>query len=119
MDIGQNKMSLLARLLDASSLRGRVIAGNIANQNTPGFHRKTVQFEEQLLEAMNRSERLADKVAPKVVSDNITPGNPDGNNVNLELEMNAMRENRLTFETFATILQSNLGLIDAAIREGR
>ncbi len=119
MDIGGPNLDLLARMLDASSLRGRVIQGNLANGNTPGFKRKVVQFEEQLAQALERNPRQAQSLRPQVTNDEITPGKPDGNNVNMELEMNAMRENRLTFETFATILQSNLGLIDAAIREGR
>ena len=118
MDIGGDKIKLLSRLLTASSLRSRVISGNISNQNTPGFKRRVVQFEDQLREAMNTNKRMADKLMPEVVSDGETPSKPDGNNVNMEVEMNDMRENRLTFETYATILQSNLGMIDAAIRGG-
>jgi len=119
MKIGNDNIQLLTRLLDASSLRGRVIAGNIANQNTPGFKRKEVQFEDQLKAAMGQSERLAAKVKPTVVTDEETPSNPDGNNVNMELEANAQRENRLAYETYATILQANFGMINAAISEGR
>lgn len=119
MKIGGNSIQLLSRLMDASSLRGRVIAGNIANQNTPGFKRRLVQFEDQLKEAMGQSERLASAVKPVVVTDEDTPANPDGNNVNMELEANAQRENRLAYETYATILQTNFGMINAAISEGR
>lgn len=119
MDIGGPNLDLLSRLLDASSLRGRVIQGNLANMNTPGFKRKLVSFEQRLKVALDKNPRLASEMNPEVKTDTLTPGNPDGNNVNLELEMNAMRENRLTYETYATILQSHLGMIDAAIREGR
>jgi len=119
MDIGGPNMDLLARMLDASSLRGRVIQGNLANSNTPGFKRKVVQFEQQLADALVNNPRLAGRLEPSVTSDELTPGKPDGNNVNMELEMNAMRENRLTYETYATIMQGHMNLIDAAIREGR
>jgi flagellar basal body rod protein FlgB len=37
----------------------------------------------------------------------------------METEMNAMRENRLTYETYSTILEGHFNLIDAAIRDGR
>jgi flagellar basal body rod protein FlgB len=67
---------------------------------------------------MDTNPRQAAELKPEVHVDDLTPGNPDGNNVNMELEMNAMRENRLTYETYAAILESHLGLIDAAIREG-
>ena len=119
MDIGGPNLDLLARLLDASSLRGRVIQGNLANSNTPGFKRKIVQFEQQLSDALTNNPRLAERLQPSVENDEITPGKPDGNNVNMELEMNALRENRLTYETYATILEGHMNLIDAAIREGR
>ena len=44
MEIGGQKIELLARLMNASTLRGRIIAGNIANQNTPGYKRREVAF---------------------------------------------------------------------------
>ena len=37
--------------LDAAALRARVAMHNIANQNTPGFKRYVVSFEERLAEA--------------------------------------------------------------------
>jgi len=120
MDISGSKIELLARLMNASSLRGRVIAGNIANQNTPGFKRQEVQFEDSLREALaSGNPRAMARVTPELTVDELSPASPDGNNVNMELEMNAMRENRLTYETYATIMETNLALVDAAIREGR
>jgi len=119
MDLGGSKIQLISKLLSASSLRSRVIAGNLANMSTPGFKRRTVQFEDQLFKAMEHGGSAASKVQPEVVVDEATPGNPDGNNVNLELEMNAMRENRMAYETYATILETNLGMLQSAISEGR
>lgn len=120
MDVGGSKLELLARLMNASSLRGRIIAGNISNQNTPGFKRREVAFEDELRTALEqRNVRSIQDLQPEVTVDDVTPGKPDGNNVNMEMEMNAMRENRLTYETYATILEGNLRLIDAAISEGR
>ena len=119
MDAGAKKLDLISRLLSASTLRSQVIAGNLSNSNTPGFVRKVVQFEEQLQTAMKQSDRLASGVIPNVEDDLTEPKGPDGNNVSMETEMNAMRENRLTYETYATILEGHFGLMDAAIRDGR
>ncbi len=119
MDAGAKKLDLLSRLLSASTLRSQVIAGNLSNSNTPGFIRKEVQFEDELRTAMTQSERVAASVIPNVTDDLTEPKGPDGNNVSMEKEMNAMRENRLTYETYATILQGHFGLMDAAIRDGR
>ena len=119
MEIGGQKIELLARLMNASTLRGRIIAGNIANQNTPGYKRREVAFEDELRTALQQNDRMAARVQPEITVDEETPSTPDGNNVNMEIEMNAMRENRLTYETYATILDTNLNMIDAAIRDGR
>jgi flagellar basal-body rod protein FlgB len=119
MDAGANKIDLLGRLLSASTLRSQVIAGNLSNSNTPGFVRKEVEFEDKLRAAMQQGGRQASQVIANVQDDLTDPKGPDGNNVNMETEMNAMRENRLTYETYATILQGHFGLMDAAIRDGR
>lgn len=110
---------ILLRLLSATTERGRVIANNIANQNTPGFTRKTVQFEQQLEQALQRPDGDPLKVLPKVVEDTTSPRRHDGNNVNAELEANAGSENRLLFETYAAILQGHLQMLDTAITNGR
>ncbi|MDE0895356.1 MAG: flagellar basal body rod protein FlgB [Planctomycetota bacterium] len=119
MDIGGSKLDLLTRLLSASTLRSQVIAGNISNSNTPGFVRKDVQFEDQLREAMQDSSATASRITPTISDDQSGMKGPDGNNVSMETEMNAMRENRLTYETYSTILEGHFNLIDAAIRDGR
>ena len=111
---------LLGSLMDAAALRARVLAGNVANQNTPGFRRQVVQFEELLRDSISRG-RGPDElsgVEPSISEDTLTPARADGNNVNLELEMSAMRQNRLLYEMYSTIHASRTNLIQAAI-EGR
>jgi len=108
MDAAKPQGDLLLRLLSATELRSRVIAANIANQNTPGYTREEVRFEDMLRDAMRRGASADDisKLAPEVVKDLATPARQDGNNVNLELELNALRENRVLFETYSTILDA-------------
>ncbi len=50
--------------------------------------------------------------------DNGSPAGPDGNNVSLESEMVAMRENRILYETYASMLQNHFMLIETAITGG-
>ena len=114
MDAGADKTGLLARMMDAAHLRHQVLAHNLANQNTPGFRRSTVQFENLLREATGPG--AAAKVQPTIVEDNVTPSGPDDNNVNLELELNAIRENQLLYDTYARILRSDFDLLQSAIR---
>ena len=44
-------INLLEKALAGSSLRHKVISDNIANINTPGYKRKEVSFEEELVAA--------------------------------------------------------------------
>ena len=112
---------LLGALLDAAALRARVLAGNIANQNTPGYTRQVVRFEELLRSAVERGRGSAElaRIQPSVEKDTQTPGRADGNNVELELELSAARENRLLYEMYTAIRSSRSELIRSAIESGR
>lgn len=111
--------TLLLNLLDASSERARVIANNLANQNTPGFTRRTVRFEDLLARALN--DRRSDPLSVRHVEapDMISPRRQDGNNVNPELEANAGRENRLLYEAYTAVLSGRYSRLDQAIIGGR
>ena len=111
-------VDLMVRLLGACELRARVVSANIANSNTPGYVRQVVRFEELLREEL-RGGRDPAHVQPELVPDLETPSRPDGNNVSLELELNAMRENRLLYEAYSSILRSHFSLLESAISEGR
>ena len=114
MDVTGQQTGLLLRLMESTTLRSRVIANNVANQNTPGYTRQTVRFEERLRTALTDGGDLED-IAPEVVDDHLTPARPDGNNVTLEVEMNAMRENRLLYETYTSILAGHFELLRASM----
>jgi len=109
---------LLSRLMSAASTRDRVLAENIANQNVPGYERRVVPFEDTLRQRVLAGQGHAD-VEPTIQIDKTSPAGPDGNNVTLELETSAMRENRIAYELYATMLQTRLSMNQAAITESR
>ena len=106
---------LLTRLLSAAAMRHRVIANNVANSSTPGFLRGEVNFEDRLRDALLRGETDLDAYVPTIETDKVTPSGFDGNNVTLESEMNALEENRITYELYAAILASRNEMIRASI----
>ena len=113
-----NDQALLMRLLDASAKRRDVLLGNLANTETPGFQRKTVQFEELLQGALARGQDVS-TIEPKVAVDKLSPARDDGNNVNLELELGGLRENRLAYDAYTAILGTHFELMRSAIESGR
>jgi flagellar basal-body rod protein FlgB len=119
MRLNGPQTDLLGRMLAASELRAKVIAANVAIQNTPGYVRQVVRFEDLLREALDDSGSDLAAIEPSIDFDEKSPARPDGNNVSLELELNAMRENRLLYETYAAMLAGHFDLLRAAVTEGR
>ena len=118
MDGVAGDIGLCLRLMSASSQRARVIASNIANENTPGYRRKVLEFEGLLGDALESGGDVA-RIQPRVEEDAVTPARADGNNVVMELELNASRQNRLLYETYASILQTQFELVRAGIESGK
>lgn len=110
---------LLLRLMSAATLRARIIAGNISNQNTPGFKRREVRFEDALMRELGRPGGDPGKIRPEIVVDDDAPMRGDGNTVSPELEVSALRETRLLYELYAGILKGQTDLIRSAIHGDR
>ncbi|HIG11686.1 MAG: flagellar basal body rod protein FlgB [bacterium] len=119
MNINNSRDQLLVNLMSAAVRRNQVLTGNLVNQNTPGYTRQTVEFED-ILAAEFRSE-TPDllSVEPVVLDDILTPKSADGNNVNMELEMTGLMQNRLQYELYSTILAGRMELMRSAIQGGR
>ena len=73
-----------------------------------------MKFEDLLRERLSEGAEI-EAIEPAVVEDTETTGRPDGNNVNLELELNALRENRLLYETYAAIVEGRGNIKKAAL----
>ena len=119
MSISNNTDALLVQLLSASTRRHEVLTNNLANQNTPGFKRQTLQFEDLLAQELQERKPDLLSVEPLLVEDELTPSSPDGNNVNLELEMTGIQQNRLQYELYSALLSGRAELLRTAIQDGR
>ena len=124
-------LSVLEKGLDASSLRQKVIANNIANVDTPGFKRSDVDFQAVLGTAlgeqvgalplkMTSPQHIAginNGEAQAVVTDNATTLRNDGNNVDIDREMANVAENGLYYNSVTRSISSQLGLLRMVIQE--
>jgi flagellar basal-body rod protein FlgB len=127
----RSSIPLLVKSLDASMLRSRTIANNIANVNTPGYQRVEVTFEDELRKALDTTKlkgtRTNDKhlplgsldysrLNPKLVKP-IDPTLPSGvNNVDIDAEMAKLAENQLLFNFSAKFLKGKYTKLNAAIQ---
>lgn len=101
----------LERVLDAVALRQRVIAGNIANQNTPGYRRRVVRFEDALLHSRGSGDWQA-----TVQEAGDGPIGANGNDVQLEDELRNLEKSQLLYDTFTRALGARFRKLLAAIR---
>jgi flagellar basal-body rod protein FlgB len=114
MEVHTNQ--LLSRLLDVASLRHRVIAQNVANVNTPGYHQLDVQFEDAFTQALSAGDSTAAlHVRPQVVENSTAPERADGNNVDIDVEIARLNKNTLLYRTFAQIIASHVATQRSAI----
>jgi flagellar basal-body rod protein FlgB len=116
MKLSGSGIELLTQVMNAASLRHRVISQNIANVNTPGYHRLAVTFEDEMAQALVGHSPMgpAPVVKPHVVVAD-GPERVDGNTVDIDQEMGDLAKNALLFEAAAQIVTSRLSSYKAAI----
>jgi flagellar basal-body rod protein FlgB len=113
-EIGQ--VDLLSKLLDVASVRHRVIANNVANVNTPGFHRMEVDFEDAFAQALAGGRNSAAlKAEPRLVQSTGDTERADGNNVDIDSEMGRLEKNTLLYKVYSQVLASQLASLRSAI----
>lgn len=100
--------NLIKSGLNAADLRGKTIANNIANENTPGYKRKYVSFEETL-------NNIDSEAKIEVKEDNSTSVRTDGNNVDLENEKVNQAANTLMYNSLVSITNVKLEMTKSVI----
>ena len=119
--------SLLTSFLDVQSRRAQVVAGNIANAETPGYVAKELDFAGHLRSAARlalapaNANRATPSLAeaPRIVEQMTASVRLDGNTVDVGREMSTLSEAGLQYLAGTQILQSRLRTLRAALREGR
>lgn len=126
----KTNVNLLGKSLDASSLRQRVRASNIANIASAGYERREVSFEQELHAAMRSAK------TPVAVTDTRHFGHPSAveevqpqvhvvreasepsgvNNIDIDYEMVELAKNQVFYTTIAQLLGRNFRGLRAAIR---
>lgn len=112
IDFDGGALGSLQRDMEALDLRAKVAMHNIANQNTPGFKRYYVTFEERLRAAFHSGSDVS-TVKPEVLRD--TSGAPGMNNVSLIDEQAVLEKVRLMNELVSRRLGGHFAKLNKAI----
>ncbi len=92
--------------------RQEVIASNIANADTPGYHARDVASPADFSRAMDEAHTSAFEVSGLAAHN-------DGNNVSIDRESRLLAENDLRFNVATQLLRGEFKELREAINEGR
>ncbi|MCR5773814.1 MAG: flagellar basal body rod protein FlgB [Lachnospiraceae bacterium] len=120
-------IDVISKAADASSLRNKTIANNIANIDTPHYKRQDVSFSANLQQALKNSkfETLDQKVASLntsklrgvVYTDNDAFSyRLDGNNVDVDTENVYMAQNQLMYQGLTQSLTSEFNHLRSVLK---
>lgn len=121
MNVKPSQFDTLSALVDATALRHRVLAQNVANVNTPGYRRMDVSFEDVLAKRIRRTgnsdlrARDLRNHQAEIVLDDSAPMRRDGSNVDIDTEMGTLAKNKLLHNTWLQIIASKNATMRRAI----
>ena len=109
--------------LDDLWMKEKVISGNLANVDTPGYKSKEVEFEKIFKEALLSSSGgdtgdLSDSLRFQIVEDTSTQAREDGNNVDAVKENIELAGTQLQYEYMIRAVSSEISRLKYAINEG-
>ena len=122
----------LGEVVNFAQARHTVLAGNIANVNTPGYRLRDLsptEFQQRLKEALAQSQQTNRPISPGLASSQ--PGDPlrqvraslenivyhDDTNVDLEKQVAEMTKNQLLHNFALTVMTDQFQLLQTAISE--
>jgi flagellar basal-body rod protein FlgB len=126
----------LRKALDATAVRQKVYANNIANVDTPHFKRSEVNFEDSFKQALERNPKrlvgfstdpkhmainpptTVESVKPSIWRQNDDYMRADDNNVDIDVEMAELAKNELTYNALVEGLNRKMRSLRGVIRRG-
>ncbi|MEW8955111.1 flagellar basal body rod protein FlgB [Clostridium sp.] len=126
--LDRNVYDLIKKDLNATSIRGKTIANNIANVNTKDYKRFDVVFEEALKDdekslSLRRTNEKHIKDNDfedgiKVTQDKSSSMRSDGNNVDLDIEKVNQAANTLLYNTLITSYNNRINSTRYVVTSG-
>jgi flagellar basal-body rod protein FlgB len=102
----------LEHYLDLLSARQKLVAGNLANADTPGYKTQDLDFAAELRRAGDGLPPVSEEVIGLRVKN-------DGNNVSVDREARLLAENAVRFNMASNLLRSQIRMVRSAIQEGK
>jgi flagellar basal-body rod protein FlgB len=115
--------SYLQAAMSGLAARQRTIANNVANVDTPGFKASEVNFESVLNQAVSRAkpgtqvnQSTLDARMRATTLDDATSTRADGNNVDIDQQMEMLSEANLNYSALTQVMSTRLGILRGVIK---
>jgi flagellar basal-body rod protein FlgB len=111
----------LQAALSGLAARQRTIANNVANVDTPNFKASEVRFEDALAGAIGRdgantqAQSSLNASTSRATLINSTAGRADGNNVDIDREMEMLGEANLNYSALTQVMSTRIGILKNVI----
>jgi flagellar basal-body rod protein FlgB len=113
--ISDPRLQLMARLMDVAALKAQIHAGNIANQNTPGYKARAVSFDAAFQDALATGGiEAASEVEPEIFEPRNTLEQPDGNDVSMNREIIESAKNQTMYNAYISMVRGKMRLLNIA-----
>lgn len=128
-----SKIDIIRKAMDATWLKSQAISNNMANVNTPGYKKQTVEFNDVLQSYVDQSNGISsglnktntkhmsvnNSIGPSISVDESGQMRVDGNNVDVDKEMAEDAENSIQYNYLTKQISDEFRRIKLAIRDGR
>lgn len=115
MELFDTTSLALERALEGTTRRQTVLAGNLANVNTPGYARRDVDFQSALSSAIDDADREAVASSSFTETAESAPVQPDGNSIDIDLESARMAQNGLMHQALAQTIGARNDILRSAM----
>lgn len=100
------------RYMTLLSERQKLVASNIANVDTPGYHTQDIDFHAAF------EDLSADEAAPVIEPEHLA-AKSDGNNVDLDREARLLAENALRYQIATNFARGDIADVKLALQDGK
>jgi flagellar basal-body rod protein FlgB len=114
-----SSIGMLQGYLKVLTDRQQMIASNMANVDTPGYHTKDLDFAAAMRRVANQDGAGSNAAfEPASVELAGLPERPDGNNVSVDRESMLLAQTQLQFQLGVQLVKSQMHMVMSAIKDG-
>ena len=129
MNLFSGTITSLEKAISQSTAKQRVISNNIANVDTPDYKSQEVRFNSALSNEMQKLQSKktnskhiefggSDSSGYRIVTNNNTSYNNNGNNVDIDQEMTEMAKNQIQYNALIERLSGKFNSLKTVIKGG-